>query len=49
MSELEELKKAIETARKDLEASMQNDTFEIYYEKSKKLDKLIEEYIDFQK
>ena len=47
MRRLYELRKEIETARLELEKSLlQKDDFECYYEKSTKLDKLIEEYLE---
>ena len=47
MRKLYELRKEIETARLELEKSLlQEDDFECYYEKSTKLDKLIEEYLE---
>lgn len=47
MKKLYELQQKIETARHELdEALLQEDKFEHYYEKSTKLDKLIEEYLE---
>lgn len=47
MKKILELQKKIETARLELdEALLQEDKFEYYYEKSTKLDKLIEEYLE---
>lgn len=47
MKRIYELQKKIETARHELnEAFLQEDKFEQYYEKSTKLDKLIEEYLE---
>lgn len=47
MKNIYELQKKIETARLELdEALLQEDEFECYYEKSTKLDKLIEEYLE---
>lgn len=47
MKNIYELQKKIETARTELdEALLQEDEFECYYEKSTKLDKLIEEYLE---
>ena len=44
-----ELQKKIETARHELdEALLQENRFEYYYEKSTRLDKLIEEYLESQ-
>lgn len=47
MKGIYELQKRIENARSELdEALLQEDEFEEYYEKSTKLDKLIEEYLE---
>lgn len=47
MKKIYDLQKKIETARHELdEALLQQDKFECYYEKSTKLDKLIEEYLE---
>lgn len=47
MKKIYELQKKIECARRELdEALLQKDEFEDYYEKSTKLDKLIEEYLE---
>lgn len=47
MKKIHELQKKIELARLDLEeALLQEDEFEQYYEKSTKLDELIEEYME---
>lgn len=46
MHELEQLKHVIEEVRKELDASIFSDSFEIYYEKSRRLDKLIEQYFE---
>lgn len=47
MENIYELQKKIETARLELdEALLQADQFEYYYEKSTRLDKLIEEYLE---
>lgn len=47
MKKIYELQKKIEMARTELdEALLQQDEFEEYYEKSTKLDKLIEEYVE---
>lgn len=47
MEKICELQKRIEYARRELdEAFLQKDEFELYYEKSTKLDKLIEEYLE---
>ena len=46
MNRIYELQKKIETARHELdEALLQENRFEYYYEKSTRLDKLIEEYL----
>ena len=48
MNRIYELQKKIETARHELdEALLQENRFE-YYEKSTRLDKLIEEYLESQ-
>ncbi len=47
MKKIYELQKKIEYARRELdEALLQKDEFEDYYEKSTRLDKLIEEYLE---
>lgn len=47
MKKIYELQKKIEYARRELdEALLQQDEFEKYYEKSTRLDKLIEEYLE---
>lgn len=47
MKKIYELQKKIESARNELDkALLQEDKFEDYYEKSTKLDKLIEEYLE---
>ena len=47
MKTIYELQKKIETARRELDqAFLQEDKFELYYEKSTRLDKLIEEYLE---
>lgn len=47
MKRIYELQKKIETARHELdEALLKEDEFEYYYEKSTRLDKLIEEYLE---
>ena len=49
MNRIYELQKKIETARHELdEALLQETRFEYYYEKSTRLDKLIEEYLESQ-
>ena len=46
MKKIHELQRKIELARLELdEAFLQEDEFEQYYEKSTKLDELIEEYL----
>lgn len=50
MKRLKELQREIEFVRLELEqAYLQQEKFEVYYEKSTKLDKLIEEYIEICK
>ena len=50
MKRIYELQKKIETARHELdEAFLQEDEFDNYYEKSTKLDKLIEEYLEIKR
>ena len=44
MNRIYELQKKIETARHELDEAL----FEYYYEKSTRLDKLIEEYLESQ-
>jgi len=46
MHKKEELKLAIEDVRRELDISIEAGDYQQTYEKSKKLDKLIEEYID---
>lgn len=47
MEGIYELQRKIESARSELnEALLQRDEFENYYEKSTRLDKLIEEYLE---
>ena len=46
MNKIEELKLAIEKMRKELDASLEAGELELAYEKSKHLDKLIEQYLD---
>ena len=48
MEKLSKLRDEIETLREDLDASLLADQYEVYYEKSVALDKLIEEYIDLE-
>ena len=46
MRTIEELKILIEEARKELDALVLTEKLDVYYEKSKELDKLIEEYLE---
>lgn len=46
MRSIEELKILIEEARKELDALILTEKLDVYYEKSKELDKLIEEYLE---
>lgn len=46
MDEMERLKYTIEQARKELDDAIFVENFESYYEKSRQLDELIEEYIE---
>ena len=46
MNKMEELKLAIEKARRELDACIEAGSFDVVYEKSKHLDKLIEQYIE---
>ena len=47
MKQISEIQKKIEAARRELdEALLQKDEFISYYEKSIRLDKLIEEYLE---
>lgn len=48
MREQKELQYLIEKARLDLDQSLDSDSYEIYYEKSVYLDRLIEEYLELQ-
>lgn len=48
MRTVEELKVLIEEARKELDTLILTEKEEIYYEKSKALDKLIEEYLELE-
>lgn len=49
MRDMTELQTEIELARLELdEALLQEDEFEEYYEKSTRLDKLIEEYLEMK-
>lgn len=47
MERIKQLQRKIESVRLELdEALLRKDEFEIYYEKSTELDKLIEEYLE---
>ena len=46
MRNIEEIRIAIEKTREELDALINTDKFEVYYEKSKEFDKLVEEYLD---
>lgn len=46
MNKMNNLKARIEKTRNELNELILTDKFEVYYEKSIELDKLIEEYID---
>lgn len=47
MKEIRDLQRKIESLRLELdEALLQEDEFDVYYQKSTKLDKLIEEYLE---
>jgi len=46
MNKVNNLKKKIEETRNELNKIILTDKFELYYEKSVELDKLIEEYLD---
>ena len=48
MREQKELRQLIEKARLDLDESLDSDSYEVYYEKSVYLDRLIEEYLELQ-
>lgn len=48
MREQKELQQLIEKARLDLDQSLDSDSYEVYYEKSVYLDRLIEEYLELQ-
>ena len=48
MRKINEIKSLIEKKREELDALILTDKFETYYEKSKELDKLIEEYLDVE-
>ena len=46
MRELKELQNLIEKARLELDQSLEDEGYEVYYQKSVYLDKLIEEYLE---
>lgn len=46
MRERKELQHLIEKARLELDRALESDSYEIYYQKSVYLDKLIEEYLE---
>ena len=46
MRSIKELKILIEEARNELDALVLTEKLDVYYEKSKELDKLIEEYLE---
>ncbi len=48
MRNIDEIKASIENTREELDALILTEKFEVYYEKSKELDKLIEEYLDVE-
>lgn len=48
MRKIEEIQDLIEKKREELDALISTDELEKYYEKSKELDKLIEEYLDVE-
>lgn len=48
MRKIEELKSLIENTRKELDDLILTEKLETYYEKSKELDKLIEEYLEVE-
>ncbi len=48
MSELLELQKRIEQAREELDRSFGRDSYDVYYPKSRRLDRLIDEYMDLK-
>ena len=45
---MNDLRKNIEELREELNESLLRDQYEVYYEKSVTLDKLIEEYIELE-
>ncbi len=48
MRKIEEIKTLIEETRKELDSLVSTEELKKYYEKSKELDKLIEEYLDLE-
>lgn len=48
MRKIEEIQDLIEKKREELDALISMDKLEQYYEKSKELDKLIEEFLDVE-
>lgn len=48
MRKIEEIKTLIERTREELDDLILTENLENYYEKSKELDKLIEEYLDVE-
>lgn len=48
MRTMHEIKNLIEETREELNTLVLTESFEKYYEKSKQLDALIEEYLDMQ-
>jgi len=48
MRKIEEIKALIEKTREELDTLILTEELENYYEKSKELDKLIEEYLDVE-
>ena len=48
MERMNDLRKNIENLREELNESLLRDQYEVYYEKSVTLDKLIEEYIELE-
>ena len=48
MRKIEEIQELIEKKREELDALISTDELEQYYEKSKELDKLIEEFLDVE-
>lgn len=48
MRKIEEIQELIERKREELDALISTNELEKYYEKSKELDKLIEEFLDVE-